>query len=632
MDIFNLFGSVSLDTSGFITNVNNAYNNMNNLYILVQQFNTEFGITNTNTTNTINSTTNTVNNLGNSVDGTTKKLNTGWTTTKQILSNLATQGINWTINFSKSFLQTGYEFNMNMEKWRNQIQAMLNLDTAGAEDFLNKLRNFAIETPYSMSEVMTNAVKLLGTESVRGVDIIELMTIIGNLSNGDTANFGRIAKAYTQVATKGKLRAEEANQQFAEAGIDAWAIVADYFSAIDRDGKDEWDAGDVSDLSAIPASMVTFEEFHAAMKRAAFDQDGEYADRMWALMDTAYGRSQKMQDNYEQTAGAFAKSIFEVFNEETITALNDLLSNFFEWASAPENQEALRSLASGFSDLAVNGINVLIGALQMLVEFYAKHRPMFDAMLMMIGGLLMSNGQPGTGAALMAVGAMDMYSLVEEEMSKGNENLVGQVAQIFREHGGEYGIGKSLTDDGEIYKNPDELFTEKDFKKYSALRKYFEAEWDANRTYDPDDPDGFDKWNNVYTGLIDKVASFVADNPSLGHSTMDIIDYYSKLTRSLDTTLENLPDEWFTTPYNGAEANIGDTANVGITGFIASLLALPEEIRTAAQEGITEGMSGITITGTVTTGNMMLDTGVLAGTLAPRINLILGRTMGHDNG
>ena len=72
----------------------------------------------------------------------------------------------------------------------------------------------------------------------------------------------------------------------------------------------------------------------------------------------------------------------------------------------------------------------------------------------------------------------------------------------------------------------------------------------------------------------------------------------------------------------------GGSGRLGLVGTLsniqATMAALPAQIESAASAGVAEGVGNIAVTGTVTTGNVMLDTGVVVGQLAPRMNLVLG--------
>lgn len=64
----------------------------------------------------------------------------------------------------------------------------------------------------------------------------------------------------------------------------------------------------------------------------------------------------------------------------------------------------------------------------------------------------------------------------------------------------------------------------------------------------------------------------------------------------------------------------------GLQGLVTALAALPAEVAAAAAEGCAAGVGNISITGHVSTGNVMLSNGLLVGALAPMLNLALGST------
>lgn len=66
-------------------------------------------------------------------------------------------------------------------------------------------------------------------------------------------------------------------------------------------------------------------------------------------------------------------------------------------------------------------------------------------------------------------------------------------------------------------------------------------------------------------------------------------------------------------------------SNNSLPGMLSTYAAqVQEAAKAGSAAGVAEGMSGITVTGTITTGDVVLDTGVVAGQIAPKINLVLG--------
>ena len=73
-----------------------------------------------------------------------------------------------------------------------------------------------------------------------------------------------------------------------------------------------------------------------------------------------------------------------------------------------------------------------------------------------------------------------------------------------------------------------------------------------------------------------------------------------------------------------ADGGVMSEATAALQETTAALATLPADVANAAREGCAAGVGGITITGTITTGNVQLNTGALVGQLAPTLNLKLG--------
>ena len=70
-------------------------------------------------------------------------------------------------------------------------------------------------------------------------------------------------------------------------------------------------------------------------------------------------------------------------------------------------------------------------------------------------------------------------------------------------------------------------------------------------------------------------------------------------------------------------------ATAALQETTAALAMLPSDFANAAREGFAAGVGGISVTGTITTGNVVLNTGALVGQLTPTLNLKLGTLQQH---
>lgn len=91
-------------------------------------------------------------------------------------------------------------------------------------------------------------------------------------------------------------------------------------------------------------------------------------------------------------------------------------------------------------------------------------------------------------------------------------------------------------------------------------------------------------------------------------------------------------DLWRTPGVNfGTPGSNNTLPGVIATSVQTALASLPNEIKAAAASGVSEGVGNITITGSVTTGNVMLDGSAIVGRLTPALNLSLGGKMTRNS-
>ena len=96
---------------------------------------------------------------------------------------------------------------------------------------------------------------------------------------------------------------------------------------------------------------------------------------------------------------------------------------------------------------------------------------------------------------------------------------------------------------------------------------------------------------------------------------------FDQLNESLEST-----SDWFETLSPHGNNLPGDsTGQTGLIGTLAQVFStVKADITAAAQEGVAAGMSGVTITGHITTGDVTIDGKTTVGHLFPQIDLKLG--------
>lgn len=525
--------------------------------------------------------------------------------------NLATQAANKAYNIGKSFFQTGFEFNQNMEKWTATFKTYMGGNLEAATAFVEKIRQFAIETPLSMSDSVQAATRLLAS-GIDSSEVLDTLRMLGDIANGDTEKMSRLALVYSQVIAAGKLKGNDPNQ-FKEAGVPIYDLLLDYYHANGYDYIDEAFMQEMQRKGGITADDVV-----GALKMAT-SEGGLYYNAMNNMMDTEYGQAQKMIDNYEQAAGAFTKAIFDVFASDTIPALNEILQQLNEWAT--ENPDALKNLAEAFSALATGGIDVLLGSLQGLLSFWNDNQEMFNAMLILFGGLAIKAGHPAAGMALITAGGYNVWDDWVNENRKEFSGLTSDVDLPFirqqLEHQGKAGQWEAYLESwkqarrGEGYTDADiDGFLSEQFKNYVPLT---DEQMDAmSKGYQWNGPDSYEN------GGMSALDAFL--------NRFELWNWGNDNGIGINENGHGGGFRRFGLP-DGVDVD-GTGGSMGIVGTLTAiqgtLASLPAEVQSAASSGVAEGVGGITITGSITTGDVTLDTGVVVGQLIPHLDLKLG--------
>lgn len=563
MDLFTLVGKIAVDASAATSNIQIVIDKVNELNLALNGTESEAQEAGKATGES----------FGEAAEEATQRTGSTMSKWNVFLGNMATQAANAALRMGKSFFQTGFEFNQNMEKWTASFKTYMGGDLEAASAFMEEVRQFAIETPLSLSDSVQSAVRVMAS-GIDKSEVIDTLRMLGDIANGDTQKMSRLALVYSQVMAAGTLKGNDPNQ-FKEAGVPIYDLLLDYYHA---NGYDYIDKAFLQEMQR--KGGITSEEVLGALQMAT-SEGGMYYNAMNNMMNTEYGQAQKMLDSYEQAAGSFTKAIFEVFKSDTIPALNEILQQLNEWAT--ENPEALKTLGEAFSNFATNGIGALVNGLTTLLDFFSQNKGSLEAVMMVLGGLLMVTGHPVAGAALLGTSVPEVW----DEYKK---TFVDPIAE------------DPSTAVSTAQRN---LETGSTIFNYATGTGAFD-----------EDAGGYSR----DTTPIERIALWWLDFLGAGGAK------------------EDLENAWGLTEDKGGGFRFGDpetTLPDGTSGskgnnfLIASLQSIVSQIRAevsaGAQEGVANGLSGITVTGMVTTGNVTLDTGAVVGELAPKFDLYLGQ-------
>ena len=149
-----------------------------------------------------------------------------------------------------------------------------------AQKKMDELEQFAAVTPLAMDDV-TKATNLLLGYGVAADDVVDTMSRLGDLSQGNAEKFGRVTLAYGQMLAKGKVTGEEM-RQMVEAQVPLLQGLADYLQVSTAKLQDMVSDGAVGidDLNgAIRAMTSEGGKFFGMMEKQSQTMSG-----MWSTL------------------------------------------------------------------------------------------------------------------------------------------------------------------------------------------------------------------------------------------------------------------------------------------------------------------------------------------------------------
>lgn len=521
------------------------------------------------------------------------------------LGNQLTKLSDAALRVGREFLSTGVNYNAEMERYQAIFTAFMDNNEEAAAKFAESLRELSIISPLNLSGLNYGALKLLSV-GMAAKDVYETMLMLGDISLGDNVNFERIALATSQIISNNRVMSEELNQ-LADAGLAVWKLFPKYM---------DMDMGTFR--KAVEEGEVTVEHFFGFL-RSVTSEEGLYHDKMNAMMDSWAEQVEKLEETAEMTSGTFLKPFMEVVSADVIPKLVELLNTFADWVG--ENDEGVKGFAQTIGNFAVGGLEALINGFQWLVDNQDKVEGFFtkiQSAAEWIGGFLgfgtTDNKQEVTynfgGAKTKKT--VDAWAQSVDPVSGQGDVKLWNTAQVAL--GGEEAAREFL----------------EAFEGYLAKNK---LDWAAEAPAE---------W---FPGISEQPA---AENKSTTQQTEDATDgFFESLWKKLNLPELNLPnnntgkqEETLVTSRYELDPRLDtsgstDDGTGGLTGALTTVLqgmlgTIRSEVAAGAQEGVSAGISGITVTGSISTGNVTLDTGAVVGQLSPRLNLALGSAQKHS--
>ena len=229
------------------------------------------------------------------------------------LKSIATKALG-AIGFG-SLVKEGVQYNATVE----QLQTSFEVMTGSAEKATNiveQLKEIGANTPFEFTG-LAETTQLLMNYGFEAEDAIDKMQMLGDISQGSADKMNRIATAYGQMSSAGKVSLEDVKQMI-EAG----------FNPLQEISQSTGESM-ASLYDRISKGTISIDEITASMERST-SAGGKYFQSMEKQSQTLNGQWSTAQDNFSNLLGSILEPISELLTNKILPAVNNFMSKLQE--------------------------------------------------------------------------------------------------------------------------------------------------------------------------------------------------------------------------------------------------------------------------------------------------------------
>ena len=216
----------------------------------------------------------------------------------------------------------GVKYNAAIEQYQTSFEVM----TGSAEkavEVVDRLKKLGAETPFELPD-LAETTQLLMNYGFTADEAIDRMQMLGDISQGSADKMQRVATAYGQMSSAGKVQLEDVKQMI-EAGFNPLQEISESTGESMQSLYDR-----ISD------GTLAVDEITASMQRAT-SEGGKYFQSMEKQSQTINGLISTLKDNAQQLLGEVIQPLSEGFRSDVLPAainsINELTTAFQERGS-----------------------------------------------------------------------------------------------------------------------------------------------------------------------------------------------------------------------------------------------------------------------------------------------------------
>lgn len=205
----------------------------------------------------------------------------------------------------------GVKYNATMETYATSFEVMTGSAEKAAE-VVDELKDIAASTPFEMPE-LAETTQLLMNYGFTADDALDKTQMLGDISQGSAEKMNRIATAYGQMSSAGKVSLEDVKQMI-EAGFNPLQEISESTGESMESLYDR-----------ISAGTISVDEITASMQRST-SEGGRYFQSMEKQSLTFSGQMSTLKDNVQGLLGNVTSGIFEKLAQDVLPKINEVLT------------------------------------------------------------------------------------------------------------------------------------------------------------------------------------------------------------------------------------------------------------------------------------------------------------------
>lgn len=327
----------------------------------------------------------------------------------------------------------GYGANYNAEI--EQLQTSFEVMTGSAEkaaEIIERLREMGSETPFETKD-LAETTQLLMNYGVSADRVIDVMSMLGDVSQGNAEKMKGIAMAYGQMSSAGKVYLEDVKQMI-ERG----------FNPLQEISETTGESMD-SLYERISDGELSVDEITASMVRST-SAGGKYFESMIKQSQTMAGQISTLKDNFAMLAGTIAGDTTNAITQSFLPSLSQAisamdsafradgfqgLSKEFGLFLGDATTEGIRQLPA-FMDL---GTELMQGVYSGFVQNSGDVKRGFDDLLKELPDFVADNiGLMYNVGGLLVSSLSSSVARNSDEIADGVERVIRSMVGFFQQH------------------------------------------------------------------------------------------------------------------------------------------------------------------------------------------------------